>query len=96
MAAATGLRHVNVGDLVKREQLHNGWDDEFECLVIDEDKVGIGWSQLGAKVPRGVRQLCGGRLVHFAAAGGVFLLPSPAELCHSIASLLPPWLSCSA
>lgn len=39
VAAATGLRHVNVGDLVKREQLHNGWDDEFECLVIDEDKV---------------------------------------------------------
>lgn len=42
VAAATGLRHVNVGDLVKREQLHNGWDDEFECLVIDEDKVGWG------------------------------------------------------
>lgn len=42
MAAATGLRHINIGDLVKREQLHNGWDDEFECLVIDEDKVGQG------------------------------------------------------
>lgn len=30
---------MNIGDLVKAEQLHNGWDDEFECLVIDEDKV---------------------------------------------------------
>ena len=39
VAAATGLRHVNIGDLVKAEQLHSGWDDEFECLVIDEDKV---------------------------------------------------------
>lgn len=39
VASATGLRHLNVGDLVKKEELHNGWDDEFECWVIDEDKV---------------------------------------------------------
>lgn len=39
VAAATGLKHFNIGDLVKAEQLHNGWDEEFECLVIDEDKV---------------------------------------------------------
>lgn len=40
VASATGLRHLNVGDLVKQEELHNGWDEEFECWVIDEDKVG--------------------------------------------------------
>lgn len=39
VAEQTGLRHVNIGDLVKSQQLHSGWDDEFECLVIDEDKV---------------------------------------------------------
>lgn len=39
VAAATGLQHINVGDLVKKEELHNGWDEEFECWVIDEDKV---------------------------------------------------------
>jgi broad-specificity NMP kinase len=39
VAAATGLKHLNIGDLVKSQQLHTGWDDEFECLVIDEDKV---------------------------------------------------------
>lgn len=39
VAEATGLKHVNIGDLVRQEQLHNGWDDEFECFVIDEDKV---------------------------------------------------------
>lgn len=39
VAAESGLRHVNVGDVVKAQQLHNGWDDEFECLVIDEDKA---------------------------------------------------------
>ena len=40
VAAATGLRHLNIGDLVKSQELHSGWDDEFECWVIDEDKVG--------------------------------------------------------
>jgi adenylate kinase len=40
LAEATGLKHVNVGDLVKSESLHSGWDDEYECFVIDEDKVG--------------------------------------------------------
>ena len=36
---ATGLRHINIGDLVKEQELHSGWDEEFDCLVIDEDKV---------------------------------------------------------
>jgi adenylate kinase len=39
VAAATGLKHINIGDLVKEQQLHNGWDEEFECFVIDEDKA---------------------------------------------------------
>ncbi|KAL4448646.1 hypothetical protein ABPG75_005865 [Micractinium tetrahymenae] len=39
VAEATGLKHINIGDLVKAQSLHSGWDDEFECLVIDEDKV---------------------------------------------------------
>lgn len=42
VAEATGLKHINIGDLVKAQSLHSGWDDEFECLVIDEDKVGSG------------------------------------------------------
>lgn len=40
LADATKLRHVNVGDLVKKKELHDGWDDEFECHVINEDLVG--------------------------------------------------------
>lgn len=39
LAAATGFKHVNVGNLVKKEELHCGWDDEYECYIIDEDKV---------------------------------------------------------
>lgn len=39
LAETTGLTHVNIGDLVKKESLHSGWDDEYECFIIDEDKV---------------------------------------------------------
>ncbi|KAF1323944.1 adenylate kinase, partial [Globisporangium splendens] len=33
------LAHVNVGDLVKERELHEGRDEEFDCFVLDEDKV---------------------------------------------------------
>lgn len=39
VAERTGLKHVNVGDLVKSQQLHDGWDPEFEAYILDEDKV---------------------------------------------------------
>ena len=33
------MEYLNVGELVKREELHDGWDNEYECLVLDEDKL---------------------------------------------------------
>lgn len=39
LAEATNLRHVNVGELVKTKGLHDGWDDEFEAHIINEDLV---------------------------------------------------------
>ncbi len=39
IAEATGLKHLNVGQLVKEQDLHCGWDEEFQCHIIDEDKV---------------------------------------------------------
>ena len=39
VAEATGLRHINVGDLVKAADLHCGWDEEFGAFIMDEDKV---------------------------------------------------------
>lgn len=30
---------MNVGDLVKKDSLHSGYDSEYECYIIDEDKV---------------------------------------------------------
>lgn len=43
VAAATGLRHVCVGDWIKEKKIHGEWDEEFQCFVLDqdgEDKVG--------------------------------------------------------
>ena len=39
VVSATGLRHVNVGDVAKEKQLYENWDDEYECPVLDEDRV---------------------------------------------------------
>eukprot|EP00897_Mesotaenium_endlicherianum_P007179 jgi/Mesen1/648/ME000109S10866 len=39
LASSTDYRHVNIGDLVKEKELHDGWDDEYECLILNEDKV---------------------------------------------------------
>ena len=48
VASAAGLRHVNVGELVKAQALHIGWGEEYQCWVIDEDKVGEGRGRGGA------------------------------------------------
>lgn len=39
LAEATQLRHVNIGELVKEKNLHDGWDEEFDCHIINEDLV---------------------------------------------------------
>ncbi|KAI9139444.1 AAA domain-containing protein [Paraphysoderma sedebokerense] len=39
LSLATGLDHVNVGQLVKDQSLHDGFDDEFQAYIVDEDKV---------------------------------------------------------
>ncbi|RRT78611.1 hypothetical protein B296_00011541 [Ensete ventricosum] len=41
LADATGVCHINVGDLVREKGLHDGWDEEFECHIINEDLVRI-------------------------------------------------------
>ena len=41
IAEATGLKYLNVGELVREQDLHCGWDDEYECHIIDEDKVSL-------------------------------------------------------
>ena len=36
-----GMTYINIGDLAKNEQLYEGWDNELECHILDEDRVGI-------------------------------------------------------
>ncbi|KAL2904532.1 Adenylate kinase isoenzyme 6-like protein [Bienertia sinuspersici] len=39
LAEATQLCHVNIGELVKEKNLHDGWDAELDCHIINEDLV---------------------------------------------------------
>ncbi|CAI9105203.1 OLC1v1004076C1 [Oldenlandia corymbosa var. corymbosa] len=39
LSEATQLRHINIGDLVKEKNLHDGWDEKFECYILNEDLV---------------------------------------------------------
>ena len=34
-----GLNNLNVGAVVKQKDLHEGMNDEFDSLTLDEDKV---------------------------------------------------------
>ncbi|KAH8120096.1 P-loop containing nucleoside triphosphate hydrolase protein [Phellopilus nigrolimitatus] len=33
------LQHINVGDLVKDKGLHEGYDEEWQTYIVDEDKL---------------------------------------------------------
>ena len=39
LAARTGFEHINVAELVKSKGLHEGYDAQFDTLIMDEDKV---------------------------------------------------------
>ncbi|EGC29842.1 hypothetical protein DICPUDRAFT_158528 [Dictyostelium purpureum] len=33
------FQHFDISTLVKEKELHDGWDSEFQCYYLDEDKV---------------------------------------------------------
>lgn len=35
------LKHINVGELVKEKGLHEGFDEEWQSYIVDEDKVSL-------------------------------------------------------
>ncbi|XP_006762446.1 PREDICTED: adenylate kinase isoenzyme 6 isoform X1 [Myotis davidii] len=39
LAARSGLKYVNVGDLAREGQLYDGYDEEYDCPILDEDRV---------------------------------------------------------
>jgi adenylate kinase len=41
LAERTGLRHLSVNQVVKDKECHEGWSDEYQSWIVDEDKVHI-------------------------------------------------------
>jgi len=39
LASRSGMKHIELGTLIKEKQLHSGRDEEFDTLILDEDKV---------------------------------------------------------
>lgn len=41
LASSTGLTHLNVNKVVKERDCEDGFDDELNSVIVDEDKVSI-------------------------------------------------------
>lgn len=39
LAQRTNLNYVNIGELAKQEQLFEGFDEEYQCPILNEDQV---------------------------------------------------------
>lgn len=39
LAERIGARHLSVTHVVKDKECHEGWDDEYQSWIVDEDKV---------------------------------------------------------
>jgi len=39
LASQSNLTFLNVGDIAKEEELYSGFDDDYQCPVLDEDRV---------------------------------------------------------
>lgn len=53
LAEKTGLKHLSVNQVVKERECHEGWDDEYQSWIVDEDKVSSpgGASQTAVRPP---------------------------------------------
>ncbi|KAG3272488.1 hypothetical protein H1C71_030683 [Ictidomys tridecemlineatus] len=39
LASRSGLKYFNVGDLAQEGQLYNGYNEEYDCPILDEERV---------------------------------------------------------
>ncbi|KAM6157064.1 adenylate kinase isoenzyme 6 [Erethizon dorsatum] len=39
LASRSGLKYINVGDVAREGALYNGYDEEYDCPILDEEKV---------------------------------------------------------
>jgi len=47
LAQSTNLKHMSITDVVKKRECHEGWDDELQTWIVDEDKVCVMWAEKG-------------------------------------------------
>ena len=40
VASRTGMAHVSLGEIAKEKELYDGWDEQYQCSLLDEDKAG--------------------------------------------------------
>ncbi|WWD16722.1 hypothetical protein CI109_101153 [Kwoniella shandongensis] len=38
-SSTTQMKHLNIGDIVKEHGFHEGWDEEWSCWVVDEERL---------------------------------------------------------
>ncbi len=41
LAERTGLKHLSINQVVKDKECHEGWDEEYQSWIVDEDKVSV-------------------------------------------------------
>ena len=41
LANRSGLNYINVGDVAKENELFEGFDNQYQCPVLDEDRVSV-------------------------------------------------------
>ncbi|KAH8821698.1 AAA domain-containing protein [Xylogone sp. PMI_703] len=39
LAGNTGLKHLSINDIVKERNCHEGYDEEYQSWIVDEDKL---------------------------------------------------------
>ncbi|KAK0651972.1 P-loop containing nucleoside triphosphate hydrolase protein [Cercophora newfieldiana] len=39
LAERTGLKHISINTIVKDKECHEGWDEEYQSWIVDEDKL---------------------------------------------------------
>ena len=41
LAERTELKHISINQIVKDKECHEGYDEEYQSWIVDEDKVGF-------------------------------------------------------
>jgi adenylate kinase len=39
LTQSTGLKHLSINQVVKDRECHEGWSEEFQSWIVDDDKV---------------------------------------------------------